>query len=83
MLAHLNHVSLQGSACCVFLVFTEHTVQRQGLKQSFQKQELTLKTHMSITYENVGFLLSLFWGGGILLILFLVFVVERTGCLTS
>lgn len=38
---------------------------------------------MSIEQENVGFVLSLFWGGGVLLLFFLIFVVERAGGLAS
>jgi hypothetical protein len=77
---HFNHLGLR--VICASPVFMEHTVQTKArLKQSFQKQELTLRTHMSI-YEGVSFLPSLFWGGGPLVI-FLVFLVERAGGLAS
>lgn len=38
---------------------------------------------MSIKEQNVGLRLSLFWGGGVLLVLVLVLVVEGTGGLAS
>lgn len=79
---HLTHVGLPVVCLLCFLSF--HWTRRgKGWSNHFKNKSSHYKHTWASNIKTWVFVLSLFWGGGVLLVIFLVFVVERTGGLAS